>query len=110
MVDATATPTDRNNKQVIFRNCTPFSNCINEINNTKVDNTKDIDLVTPMYHLMQYSNNYSKTLGSLWEYCRDEPDESIRDSKSFNFKSRFLNDTDNTSTVNVEIAVSLRYL
>ena len=53
------------NKKVIFKNCAPFSNCISEINNTQVDNAKDIDIVMPMYNLIEYSDNYAKTTGSL---------------------------------------------
>ena len=54
------------NKKVIFKNCTSFTNCISEINNTQVDNAKDIDIVMPMYNLKKYSDNYSKRSGSLW--------------------------------------------
>ena len=53
------------NKKVIFKNCAPFTNYISEINNTQVDNAKDIDIVMPMYNLIEYSNNYSKISGSL---------------------------------------------
>ena len=53
------------NKKVIFKNCAPFTDCISKINNTQVDNAKDIDIVMPMYNLIEYSNNYSKTSGSL---------------------------------------------
>ena len=59
-----ATPNNRN-KKVIFKNCAQFTNCISEINNTQVDNTKDIDIVMSMYNLIEYSNNYSKISGSL---------------------------------------------
>ena len=45
------------NKKVIFKNCAPFTNCISEINNTRVDNAKDIDTVMPMYNLIEYSDN-----------------------------------------------------
>ena len=55
------------NKKVIFKNCFPFTNCISEINNKRVDNAKDIDIVMLMYHLIEYSDNYSKTSGSLWQ-------------------------------------------
>ena len=61
------------NKKVIFKNCAPFTNCISEINNTQVDNAKVIDIVMPMYNLIEYSDNYSKTSGSLWQYCKDMP-------------------------------------
>ena len=48
------------NKKVIFKNCAPFTNCISEINNTQIDNAKDIDIVMPMYNLIEYSDNYAK--------------------------------------------------
>ena len=54
------------NKKVISKNCAPFTNCVNGINNTQIDNAKDIDIVMPMYNLMEYSDNYAKTSGSLW--------------------------------------------
>ena len=53
------------NKKVIFKNCVSFTNCISEINNVQIDNAKDIDIVIPMYNLIEYSDNYSKTTGSL---------------------------------------------
>ena len=54
------------NKKVIFKNCAPFNNCISKLNNTQIDNTEYIDVVIPMYNLIEYSNNYSKTSrGSL---------------------------------------------
>ena len=43
------------------------------INNTQVDNAKDIDIVMSMYNLIEYSDNYSKTSGSLWQCCKDVP-------------------------------------
>ena len=61
------------NKKVIFKNCAPFTKCISEINNTQVDNAKDIDIVMSMYNLIEYSDNYSKTPGSLWQHCKDIP-------------------------------------
>ena len=53
------------NKKVMLRNCAPFTNCISEINNTQVENPKDIDIVMPMYNLIEHSDNYAKTSGSL---------------------------------------------
>ena len=58
------------NKKVIFKNCAPFTISISEINNTQVDNAKDIDIVMPMYNLIKYSDNYSKTSGSLRQYAK----------------------------------------
>ena len=52
-------------KRVAFKNCVPFTDCISEMNNTQIDNTKDIDIVVPMHNSIERSNNYSKTLGSL---------------------------------------------
>ena len=62
-----------NRKNVIIKNCAPFTDCISEINNTQIDNAKEIDIVMPMYNLTEFSDNYSKTSGSLWQYHKDEP-------------------------------------
>ena len=70
---AASADANNTNKKVLFKNCVPFTNCISEINNTQVDNAKDIDIVTPMYNLIEYSDNYSKTSGGLWQYCKDIP-------------------------------------
>ena len=59
------------NDKVVFKNCAPFTDCINEVNNTQLDNAKYIDLVMPMYNLIEYSDNYSETLGTLWNYYSD---------------------------------------
>ena len=61
------------NEKVIFKKFAPFTNSLKEINNTQVDDSKDIDVVMPMYNSMEYSDAYSKTSGSLWQYYRDEP-------------------------------------
>ena len=84
--------------KVIFKNCAPFTNCLSKINNTQIDDAEYIDIVMPMYSLIEYSNNYSKTSGSLWQYCKEIPavdnDGDIVDfnganaSDSFNFKSK----------------------
>ena len=55
------------NKKVAFKNCAPFTDYISEINSTQIDNAKNIDIIMPMYNLIEYSNNYSKTSGSLWQ-------------------------------------------
>ena len=66
------------NKKVIFKNWAPFTDFISEINNKEIDHTKDIDIAMPIYNLIKYSDNYSKTSGSLWQYYRDKP--FIRDN------------------------------
>ena len=67
---AASADANNTNKKVIFKNCAPFTNCISEINNTQVDNAKDIDMVMPMYNLIEYCDNYSKKSGSLCQYCK----------------------------------------
>ena len=57
----------------MFKNCAPFTDCIRGINNTDVDQAKSIDAVMPMCGLIEYSNSYSKTSGSLCQYYRDQP-------------------------------------
>ena len=59
--DAAARQADERDKGVIFKNFAPFTNFISEINNTQVDNAKDIDTVMPVYNLIEYSDNYVKT-------------------------------------------------
>ena len=112
--DAAARQADERNKGVIFKNCAPFINCISEINNTQIDNAKDIDIVMPMYNLIEYSDNYAKTTGSLWQYFRDEPvddDDDIEDSKSFKYKTKITGKTPNDDNEkDVEIMVPLKYL
>ena len=60
------------NKKLIFKNNAPFRSCISKSNSTFIDNAKDLDIVIPMYNLLEYSDNCSMTSGSLWNYCRDE--------------------------------------
>ena len=73
IINITAANANGNNisKKVIFKNCAPFSNCISEINNTQLNKAKDIDIVIPMYNLIEYSDDYSKTSGSIWQSCKD---------------------------------------
>ena len=59
--DVAVRQADERDKGVAFKNCAPFINCISEINNTQVDNCKDIDIVMPLYNLLEYSDNYAKT-------------------------------------------------
>ena len=84
--DDAAKRLDERNKGVIFKNCAPFTKCISRINNTDIDNAQDIDIVMPMYNLIEYSDNYSKTSGSLWQYYKDDPNDNIIQSESFKSK------------------------
>ena len=109
--DAAARQADEGNKGVAFKNFAPFTNRISEINNTQIDNCKDIAIVMPMDNLIEYSHNYAKTSGSLWQYYRDEPNDNLADSASFNSKIKITGKTPNNGNEkNVEIMVPLKYL
>ena len=114
------------NKKVIFKNCASFTNSINKIN-TQIDNAEYIDIVMQMYSLIEYSDNYSKTSGSLWQYCKEIPAvdnngaivnfNGANATDSFNFKTKITSKTaaDNNNgniagRVDVEIMVPLKYL
>ena len=108
------------NKNVIFKNCAPFINCICEKNNTQVDNAKDINIVMLMYNLIEYSDNYSKKSGSLWQYYKDIPSVNNNDdvvefnganaTDSFNFISNITGHTGDNGAKEVEILVPLKYV
>ena len=66
-------PANNTNKKVKITKVAPFTNCMSEINNTQVDHAEDIDIVMSMYNLIKYSDNYSKTSGSLSQYCKNIP-------------------------------------
>ena len=64
---------------MVFKNNAPFINCISKINGVKIDNIEDLDVVMPIYNLLEYSKNYRKITGSLRNYYRDEPSSSTDD-------------------------------
>ena len=70
--DAAARQADERDKGAIFKNCAPLTKCTSRINNKDIDNAQDIDVVMPMYNLIEYNDNYSKTSGSLWQYYKDQ--------------------------------------
>ena len=102
-----------NDKEVVFKNYAPFTDCTSETNNTQIDN-----VVIPMYNLIEYSDNYSKASGSLWQYYRDEPvNDSNDDIVDFRGNSTLLKCKQKiTGTIvsdgrkDFEIRVPLRYL
>ena len=108
--DRVARRAGERDKGVTFKNCAPFTECISRINNTDIDNAKNIDIVIPMYNLIEYSDNYSKTSGTLWQYYKDDPNDNLTDSESFKYKVKIRGKTpDNGSTKDVEIIVPLKY-
>ena len=94
--DITVTGGDANTK-VAFKNCVPFTKCVTHINDKHVDNADNLDIVMPMYNLIEYSDNYSDTSGRLWQFKRDEQNMNngnpanvtTADSSSFKYKSSF---------------------
>ena len=102
---------DERNKGVIFKNCASFTKCISRINDAEVDNAQDIDILMPMYNLSDYSDNYSKTSGSLWQYYKDNPNDNITQSESLKSKIKITGKTPAAgNTKDIEISVLLKYL
>ena len=110
----------RNNGiKVVFKNCAPFTDCIRKVNNTQIDIDKHIDVIMPVYNLIEYSNNL-KSSGSLLQYYRDEialanngviAEFSAADNSAlFKFKQKITGVADNNGRKNVEIIVKLKYL
>ena len=109
--DAAARRADERNKVVISKNCVPFTKFISRINGIDIHSAQDIDIVMPMYNLIEYSDNYSKTSGSLWQYYKDEPNDNLANSESFKSKVKITGNTPaNLNTIVVEIIVLLKYL
>ena len=107
---AAARRADKTNKGVIFKNCAPFAKRISKTNNTEIDNPEDTDIVMPMYNLIEYSNNYSKTSGSLWQYYKDESNDNLADSKSFKSKVNITGSTPaSCNKRDVKTIVPLKY-
>ena len=107
--DDAAKQLDERNKGIIFKNCVPFTKCISRINNTDTDNAQDIDTV--MYNLIEYSDNYSKTFGHLWQYYKDDPNNNITQSESFESKIKITRKASVAgNTKDVKIIVPLKYL
>ena len=79
---------------LVLKNNAPFINCITKINGIKIDNAEGLDVVMPMYNLLEYSKNYKKTTGSLWNYYRDQPSDPLStNSESFKYKTRIVGKT-----------------
>ena len=92
------------------RDCAPFTKCISRINNTDIENAKDIDIVMPIYNLIEFNDNYSKASGSLWQYYEDDPNDNTTQSESFKSKIKITGKTPAAgNTKDVEIIVPLKY-
>ena len=96
------------NKWVILKHCASFTECIGEKNNTQIDHAKYIDVVMPMYNLIEYIDNYSKTSGSLRQYYKDYPNDTMPRSGSFKYKIKITGKTPANGKTKVgKIAVPL---
>ena len=118
LVTGNITVTTDNNTDVAFKNCAPFSTCTTKINDVFVDEANHIYIAMPMYNLIEYSDNYSDTSGSLWQFKRDEvpannADLTINNSQSFKYKAALLGKTadvvnnTNSSVKHAKIVVPL---
>ena len=97
---------NKRNKNLVFKNNAPFINCISKINDIKIDNAEDLDVVMPIYNLLEYSKNYRKTTGSSWNYYRDEPSNPLSSNYgSFKYKTNIVGKTpeNNDSLTNVNL-------
>ena len=121
LVNDDITVTNVPTTQVAFKNCAPYTKCITKIDGAIIDVIEELDLVVPMYNLVEYSPNYTDTTGSLWFYSEDEATdigidiENTDDFKSFKYKAKLLGNTvaanqNNRILENGTIAVPLKYL
>ena len=123
---------DKRNRPVILKNNAPFVSCITRINGELIEDADDLDIVMSMYNLLEYSKNYRKTIGSLYNYYRDELSDDADDnnfdnikvvnSNTFKYKNKIIGNTYNVNagadgsdvnkngTQEVELAIPLKYL
>ena len=125
MVDGTIRATNAvNAARLALKNCAPFTKCNLEINDEHVDTAENLDIVMPMYNLIEYSDNYQDSSATLYQYKRDEPpeDDAIADlaadnSSSLKYKIKSLGNVTEVvgnaagvRRLNVKIIVPLKYL
>ena len=123
---------DNRNRPVILKNNVPFISCITRINSELIEDDDDLDIVMSMYNLLEYSKNYRKTIGSLYNYYRDELSDDadggnfdnikVVNSNTFKYKNKITGNTYNVDagdqgydvnkngTQEVELAIPLKYL
>ena len=125
MVDGTIRATNAvNATRLALANCAPFTKCNLEINDEHVDTTENLDIVMPMYNLIEYSDNYQDSSATLYQYKRDEPpeDDAVADltannSNSLKYKIKLLGNVTEVAgnaagvrRLNVKVVVPLKYL
>ena len=109
-----------NATRLALKNCAPFTKCNLEINDEHVDTVENLDIVMPMYNLIEYSDNYQDSSTTLYQYKRDEPpeDDAVADLtadnlSSFKYKVSLLGNlvaVNNIAKINVKVVVPLKYL
>ena len=120
LVTGNITVNAANDTDVAFKNCPPFSTCGTVINDVFADRAEHIYIAMPMYNLIEYSDNYSDTPGSLRQFKRDEAsasntDLTVDNSESFKYKAALLGKTANDnngkcSAEDTKIVVPLKSL
>ena len=125
LVDGTIRETNAvNATRLALKNCAPFTKCNLEINDEHIDTAENLDIVMPMYNLLEYSDNYQDSSATLYQYKRDEPpeDDAVSDltadnSDSLKYKIKLLGnvtevagDAAGVTRLNVKVVVPLKYL
>ena len=111
-------PKDRQNRPLILKNNAPFVSCISRINGELIEDTDDSDIVMRMYNLLEYSKSYGKTIGSLYNYYRDELNDdanlnnfannNVVSSNSFQYKNKIIGNMYNVDSTIVPAAGGAR--
>ena len=113
---------DKKNRKLILKNNAPFVLFITRINGELIEDDDDLDIVMPMYNLLEYSKNYRKTIGSLYNYYRDEltndnnnnfANRNVVNSSTFKYENKIIGNTYNENKngkQTIELAIPLKYL
>ena len=113
-----------NATRLALKNCAPFTKCNIEVNDEHVDTAENLDIVMPIYNLIEYSDNYQDSSATLYQYKRDEPPEAdaaadlmVDNSSSFKYKIKLLGNIPQLDAdaacggrLNLKIVVPLKYL
>ena len=99
---------------VAFKNCAPFCTCDITINDKHIEKAEDLDIVMPMYNLLEYSDDYQNSTGSLFQFKRDERSDDNANvgnaTTSLVYKSKLISGTDDNNVNNVKLVVPLKYV
>ena len=111
-------PRDRQSRPLIIKNNAPFISCITRINGELIEDADDLDIVMPMYNLLEYSKNYRKSIGSLYNYYRDELSDDndidnfgnikVVNSEAFKYKNKITGNTYNVNSTILNLAGNVR--